>query len=146
MVRYQVPGTFLESDSARSIWKHLAHSIDRCGVREIHRVVRALLHVQAATRRPGLDQGMRASRRNDPHPSIEGAKDQVAGKLGRPSRIDEGGTGRNQGATLTAVIGRRLASRAGGRCQRVAVAVTVRPLIATAPSKGQDEGIIAGGW
>src|SRR5947209_9030956 len=62
----------------------LAHAIDRCGVREIHRVVRALLHVQAATRRPGLDRGVRASRRDDPHPIVEGAKDQVAGKLGRP--------------------------------------------------------------
>ena len=33
----------------------LAHSIDRSGVREIHRVVRALLHVQQATRRPGME-------------------------------------------------------------------------------------------
>ena len=63
----------------------LAHAIDRGGVREIHRVVRALLHVQEATSRPGLERGVQASRRDDPHPTVEGAKDQVAGQLGRPS-------------------------------------------------------------
>jgi hypothetical protein len=62
----------------------LAHAIDRCRVREIHCVVRALLHVQAATSRPGLDRGVRACRRDDLHPTVEGAKDQVAGKLRRP--------------------------------------------------------------
>jgi len=53
----------------------LAHAIDRSGVREIHHMVRALLHVQATTRRPGLDRGVRASRRDDPHATVEGAKD-----------------------------------------------------------------------
>ncbi len=62
----------------------LAHAIDRSGVREIHRVVRALLHVQQATRRPGLERGVRACWRDDPHPTVEGAQDQVTGKWGRP--------------------------------------------------------------
>src|SRR6266702_4631564 len=124
----------------------LAHAIDRSGVREIHCMVRALLHVQQATRRPGSERGVRTCWRDDPHPTVEGAKYQVSGKLGRPSCIDEGGTSRNQGAALSAVIGRRLASRAGGRRQRMAVPVTVRPLIALAPRDVQDEGVIAGGW
>src|SRR6266516_3155557 len=124
----------------------LAHAIDCYGVREIRRVVRALLHIQAASSRPGLDRGVRASRRDDLHSTVEGAKDPVAGKLGRPRGIDEGDTGRNQSVALTAVIGWRLAGRAGGRRQRMAVPVTVRPLIAPATRKGQDEGVIPGGW
>jgi hypothetical protein len=61
----------------------LAHSIDCSGIREIHRVVWVLLHVQEATRGPRLERGVRICRRDDPHPTVEGAKDQVTGKWGR---------------------------------------------------------------
>ncbi len=123
----------------------LAHAIDCGGVGEIHRVVRAFLHVQEATSRPGLERGVWACRRDDAHSTVEGAKDQVTGKWGRPSCIDEGCTGRNQGAALAAVIGRQLVGRTGEGRQRMAVAVTVWPLIAFAPRDVQDEGIVASG-
>lgn len=64
-------------------------------------------------RRPEGLGSTEACGRDDPHPRIDGAKDQMASKLGRPRSIDEGSTGRHQDVAL---IGWRLASRAGWTC------------------------------
>src|SRR5262249_10564827 len=95
---------------------------------------------------PVLERGVRASRRDDAHPAVYCAKDQMAGELRRPRRADKGGSGRDYRAVLAAVIGLWLVRRAGGRRQRVAVPVRVGPWIAFAPLHVQDEDVIAGGW
>src|SRR4029079_19648172 len=106
------------------------HAIDRRGVREVYRVVRRLLHIQAAAGWPALERGVRASRRDDAHPAAHRAEDQMAGELRRPRRTDEVCRGRDHRSGLAAVIGPRLIGWAGGRRQRMAVPVTLWPLIA----------------